>query len=279
MNKLIICVFIMLGCGFEEVATYDASVKFVPDIEADGAVPDDLRPDIIVVMMKPDAKVVEPDAEMVEPDMMPQEYCGDRVVNNGEDCDGKNVGDKACADFGFISGELRCDSKCNFDYGWCNMCGDGKVDPSFGEECDGSSIKCSIAMKDSIYSGLATCDMNCKLNTNSCKLCMLPQGTYSMSGSVSQSTCGAIPTGTINEVWTWQVEDDFSCYSEYGPYEYTTWGIDTPCIVGNDEWCKVTIHYTWNTKITSFSQRRHIEYDCGPSCSCKASLTLSGEYQ
>lgn len=40
-------------------------------------------------------------------------FCGNNSVEGGETCDGNDVGGKTCADFGFASGTLTCNSTCS----------------------------------------------------------------------------------------------------------------------------------------------------------------------
>ena len=67
--------------------------------------------------------------------------CGDGVVDNGEACDGAELGGISCTDRGFASGTLRCTDACAFDESSCSAdpgqtCGDEIVDAP--EECDGA---------------------------------------------------------------------------------------------------------------------------------------------
>ncbi len=48
------------------------------------------------------------------------QYCGDGVVDPGEDCDGTNLNNKTCADVGWLGGELACSPTCHFDTSNCS---------------------------------------------------------------------------------------------------------------------------------------------------------------
>ena len=65
--------------------------------------------------------------------------CGDGVIEDDEKCDTNDLNFKTCADFGFLSGDLKCKS-CDFDTSECNsctqneQCGDDKI--CFEGKCD-----------------------------------------------------------------------------------------------------------------------------------------------
>jgi hypothetical protein len=61
--------------------------------------------------------------------------CGNDTLETGETCDGSDLDDKTCADFGFTGGRLACENDCmGFDIGRCNTCGNGTLET--GEVCD-----------------------------------------------------------------------------------------------------------------------------------------------
>ncbi len=47
-------------------------------------------------------------------------YCGDEVVDPGEDCDGTNLNGKDCEDVGWLGGTLSCSSNCKFNTSNCS---------------------------------------------------------------------------------------------------------------------------------------------------------------
>jgi hypothetical protein len=274
MKLFVICIFIMSGCGgYAPNILSDAYVN-EPDVNSVGP---DLRLDVDNV--KPDVQVM-PDVTKLDiqenPDVMPSQYCGDEIVNNDESCDGADLKNKTCKSAGFAGGTLKCDGQCNFDYGQCNKCGDGKVDITFGEECDTAAVRCDIAMKDTSYTGWASCSYNCKLNKTSCKKCLLPQGIYKMSGAVDWSTCSEILPGKIDKIWTWLIEEDLSCMAEYEPIKFViSEFMSSPCS-SSDEVCERTVYDVWETENTSFTVKRHIWYDCGLACSCELEIMFLG---
>jgi cysteine-rich repeat protein len=64
-----------------------------------------------------------------------ENICGDGYLCGNETCDGSDLGNAGCMDFGFSSGMLRCSADCEYDFGSClGGCGNGRVEP--GEICD-----------------------------------------------------------------------------------------------------------------------------------------------
>ncbi len=45
--------------------------------------------------------------------------CGNDIIEDDEDCEGSNLGNHTCADFGFSGGTLSCDISCSFDTSMC----------------------------------------------------------------------------------------------------------------------------------------------------------------
>jgi hypothetical protein len=71
------------------------------------------------------------------PEPVPEPTCGDGVVNEGEDCDGSDLGEQSCTSLGFDLGTLSCDPTCRFATLNCvKFCGNGTLEP--GEQCDGT---------------------------------------------------------------------------------------------------------------------------------------------
>src|SRR3989344_2323448 len=48
-----------------------------------------------------------------------QNYCGDEVINNNEECDGNNLNEKSCTDFSYVGGDIYCDNNCEFSFSEC----------------------------------------------------------------------------------------------------------------------------------------------------------------
>ena len=66
--------------------------------------------------------------------------CGNGVIEffDGEVCDGLNLDNMTCSDFGYDGGALNCSAFCGWDFSGCtgqgSVCGNGT--PEAGEECD-----------------------------------------------------------------------------------------------------------------------------------------------
>ena len=63
--------------------------------------------------------------------------CGDQVLQEGEDCDGTDLGGRSCVTEGWVAGHLACDEVCRLDASDCrNSCGIGPSGP-----CPASSVQ------------------------------------------------------------------------------------------------------------------------------------------
>ncbi|MBU1535371.1 hypothetical protein KKF84_08620, partial [Myxococcota bacterium] len=103
------------------------------------------------------------------------DFCGDAVVDVGEDCDGANLGDQSCTGLGYHGGTLLCDSDCAFDVSGCQAqgeCGNGEIEVGTSEECDGNSLGGATCLSLGYYGGTLSCDTECIFDVTGCE----PQG-------------------------------------------------------------------------------------------------------
>ncbi|MFH0979253.1 MAG: hypothetical protein V1837_08215 [Candidatus Woesearchaeota archaeon] len=98
-------------------------------------------------------------------------FCGDGLITQGEQCDGKNWGSiTGCTSFtSFTGGNLECDAGCTFSTTHCTggdgTCGDGEVQP--GEECETNVGLSDCKSLDTFDPGQLSCH-NCKYDTTEC---------------------------------------------------------------------------------------------------------------
>src|SRR5690349_21768513 len=66
--------------------------------------------------------------------------CGDGFADSPEECDGADLVEQDCTDFGYHEvGDLRCHDDCTIDTSQCGTrCGDGEING--GEACDGDDL-------------------------------------------------------------------------------------------------------------------------------------------
>ncbi|MEE8409459.1 MAG: hypothetical protein V3T05_07635, partial [Myxococcota bacterium] len=97
--------------------------------------------------------------------------CGDDNAEGLEECDGIDLRQLDCTDFGFFGGALACDTTCRFDRSGCTggtgaVCGDGVTEGL--EDCDGSDTN-GIACTDLGYTGgTLACDPSCNYDVAAC---------------------------------------------------------------------------------------------------------------
>lgn len=63
-------------------------------------------------------------------------FCGNNIKENGEECDGSDLGGETCFTKGFIGGTLVCDFSCTFDLSNCNNGGGSGVGSKNYKESD-----------------------------------------------------------------------------------------------------------------------------------------------
>ena len=96
--------------------------------------------------------------------------CGNGVLDEGEDCDGEELGGTRCTDLDFAGGDLACLSTCQFDKADCleTLCGNGLVDN--GEECDGKNVGAATCIGAGFAGGSLDCDTDaCLVDTGGCR--------------------------------------------------------------------------------------------------------------
>ncbi len=99
----------------------------------------------------------------------PDPGCGNDRLEEGEECDGSNLGGYSCEILGFGGGSLACSSSCTFEVSGCGGsedCGNGSVEE--GEECDGSNLAGMDCWMMGFAGGSLSCTSACRLETNMC---------------------------------------------------------------------------------------------------------------
>ncbi len=103
----------------------------------------------------------------------PAPVCGDEAIDDGEDCDGDDLGAATCANIGqgFIGGTLSCDA-CAFDTAGCMAppdCGNDFIEGT--EACDGPDLAGATCASRGWGSGTLSCTAGCTLDESDCQTC------------------------------------------------------------------------------------------------------------
>jgi hypothetical protein len=99
--------------------------------------------------------------------------CGNDMVEDGELCDGADLGGQDCVGQGFDGGTLACAADClSYDTAACMMtaCGNDAIDGK--EACDGTDLGGATCVSEGFDEGMLACDANCgALDTSGCSAC------------------------------------------------------------------------------------------------------------
>jgi len=97
--------------------------------------------------------------------------CGNGLREEGEDCDGLQLGGDSCANRGYVGGDLACSSSCHFDETACTnvRCGDGAIGGA--EQCDGSALADQTCVTQGFDAGTLACSTSCTFDTSACTNC------------------------------------------------------------------------------------------------------------
>jgi len=102
--------------------------------------------------------------------------CGNGVAEINEECDGTDLRQKSCAQFG-RTGTLRC-ANCRFDTASCStvptenteittaVCNNNKAEA--GEECDGTDLRGLSCQSLGAAGGTLACGSDCRINKSGC---------------------------------------------------------------------------------------------------------------
>ncbi len=96
--------------------------------------------------------------------------CGNATLDEGEVCDGRNLGGKTCESLGFQPGTLRCRSDCHgFITEACGTpptCGNGVIESP--ETCDGTNLGGESCSSLGLGDGKLSCTASCRWDQSQC---------------------------------------------------------------------------------------------------------------
>lgn len=115
--------------------------------------------------------------------------CGDDQARNGEACDGADLKNNDCIDFGFLGGVLSCNSTCDgFDVSACSNCGDGIQQAP--EQCDQNDLAGASCNSLGFAGGTLACHPLCSYDTSGCTASTTPPPPPPPSGGGSTPNPG-----------------------------------------------------------------------------------------
>ena len=94
--------------------------------------------------------------------------CGNGIIDEGETCDGAQLGGQTCQSQGFDAGTLACGPACTFNTGSCvtYVCGNGSCEPgedscSCASDCPDDPNSCGVPCQCGLNGGNCWCDQAC----------------------------------------------------------------------------------------------------------------------
>ncbi len=119
--------------------------------------------------------------------------CGNAIAEGNEECDGDDLRDWECGQFGFMEGTLHCNNICQLEFDGCQAfsCGDGEVERE--EICDGDNLAEQTCATLGFDNGALACDDDCfGFNTAGCGTCgdgTVDQAETCDSAALGGETC------------------------------------------------------------------------------------------
>jgi hypothetical protein len=101
----------------------------------------------------------------------PPQFCGDGIIDQGEQCEATNLGWASCVSLGYDGGWLECyPETCTFDTRGCFECGNGRIDQ--GEQCDGRELGGQSCLSLGYIGGALRCyPYSCDFDVSGCAVC------------------------------------------------------------------------------------------------------------
>jgi hypothetical protein len=94
--------------------------------------------------------------------------CGNGLLDDGEACDGDQLGDATCDSEGFFAGTISCTDDCQLDTSECTNCGNDEQEDD--EECDGGDLDGNDCtdIGGGFIGGTLACANDCTFDTIGC---------------------------------------------------------------------------------------------------------------
>lgn len=95
--------------------------------------------------------------------------CGNRDIDDEEECDTEKELEETCQGLGFMTGSLACGNDCLYDTSGCSTCGNDIQEGA--EDCDGPDVPGKSCAEEGFDSGSLACTSDCQYDFTSCGTC------------------------------------------------------------------------------------------------------------
>ncbi len=125
--------------------------------------------------------------------------CNNGLLEQGEQCDGFDLGGMDCASLGMGVGALKCFTDCTYDTSGCSnasVCGNGAIEGN--EDCDGMNLAGRDCAALNLGSGALSCTATCQFDTSGCSMSEqcgngVVEGTEDCDGyNLNGKSCAAV---------------------------------------------------------------------------------------
>jgi hypothetical protein len=145
--------------------------------------------------------------------------CPDGVAEGAEECDGADLKNLTCLDFGFTGGTLTCSAQCTLSLSGCTMnpvCGNDTADRS--EECDGTDLRDQTCASLDMGTGTLACSDDClSFDYTGCTLAPECGNNAVEATEVCDGT--DLPGGTTCDVFGYYGTEAVACIATCGGYD------------------------------------------------------------